>query len=84
MNHCWGITRLGKFLSFYLFTVHLPTVQLIFFLFPHWNRFKNTIGELKYIFKTTEFTIALTMLAGMAHLESNVDNLDVSIEREKH
>lgn len=42
-------------------------------------RFKDTIGEMKYILKSNEFIIAMHSLAGMVQMETNPEILDVHI-----
>lgn len=44
-------------------------------------RFKDTIGEMKYVLKGPEFMLAMTMLAGMVPFESNLDYLDVNLRK---
>lgn len=43
------------------------------------DRFKDTIGEMKYFLKANEFTATMQSLAGMVQMEMNADFLDVSI-----
>lgn len=71
---------LGNYSNWYEFTFSFFNVSsFLRFISLLIDRFKNTIGEMKYVLKNAEFNTALTMLAGMVHLETNVDYLDVHI-----